>query len=64
VGNLILVAIQFATNVQLKDLTHKFWSLNFISQIILKRCLSCVLTLEYMCQFGMSLKKIISKDKT
>jgi len=57
--NLLLITTQFATNVQLKDLTHKFF-FNLISQIMQKN-VDFVLTLKYMCQFGMSSKKFNPK---
>jgi hypothetical protein len=59
----VIVAIQFATNEQLKDLTHMF-SLQIACYNLYKKGLfSYVLTLKYMCHFGMSLKNLNLKVK-
>jgi hypothetical protein len=59
----VIVAIQFATNKQLKNLTHMF-CFQIPCYKLYKEDLFCyVFTLKYMCQFGMNLKKLNLKAK-
>jgi hypothetical protein len=62
--NIFLIATQFVINVQLKDLTHKFFPWISFHKLYNKGVFSCVFTLKYMCQFGMNSKKFNSKNKT
>jgi hypothetical protein len=52
----IIVATQFATNEQLKDLTHMPCFLIPCYKLYKKGFLSYVFTLKYMCHFGMNFK--------
>jgi len=61
--NFFLVVIQFATNTQLKDLNHMFCPWISFHKLYIENVLFCVLTLKYMCQFGMKLKKLKLKIK-
>jgi len=58
-----IIATQFATNEQLKDLTHMFCLRISCYKLYKKGLFSYVLTLKYMCQFGMNLKKPNQKAK-
>ncbi len=57
----VIVAIQFATNEQLKDLTHMLCFQIPCYKLYEEGLFSYVLTLKYMCHFGMSLKKFNPK---
>jgi hypothetical protein len=62
--NLFVIATQFATKKQLKKFNHCAFFFKFMSQNILKVVFFYVLTLKYICHFGMSLKKLNPKRKT
>ncbi len=53
----VIIVIQFATNEQLKALTHMFCFQIPCYKLLKKHLFFYVLTLKYMCHFGMSLKK-------
>jgi hypothetical protein len=59
----VIVAIQFATNKQLKDFTHMFCLQISCYKLYKEGLFSYVLILKYMCHFGMSLKKFNIKAK-
>ncbi len=59
----VIVTIQFATNEQLKNLTHMFCLQIPCYKVYKKNLFSYVLTLKYMCHFGMNLKKFNLKAK-
>jgi hypothetical protein len=59
----VIVAIQFATNEQVKDLTHMFCFWIPCYKLYKEGLFSCVLTLKYMCHFGMNFKKFNLKAK-
>jgi len=54
----VIVAIQFAINEQLKDLTHMVCFQIPCYKLYKESLFSCNLTLKYMCHFGMSLKRL------
>jgi hypothetical protein len=54
----VIVVTQFATNEQLKDLTHMFFLRIPYYKLYKKGLFSYVFTLKYMCHFGMNLKKL------
>jgi hypothetical protein len=57
------IANQFATKEQLKDLTHMFCCQIPCYKLYIKNLFSYVLTLKYMCHFGMDSKKLNLKAK-
>jgi len=59
----VIVATQFATNEQLKDLTHMFCFQIPCYKLYKKGFFSYLLTLKYMCHFGMNSKKLNLKAK-
>jgi hypothetical protein len=59
----VTVAIQFIMNEQLKDLTHMFCLQIPWYKLYKESLFSYVLTLKYMCHFGMTLKKLNLKTK-
>jgi hypothetical protein len=59
----VIVAIQFTTNEQLKDLTHMPCFQISCYKLYKKGLFSYVFTLKYMCHFGMNLKKYNLKAK-
>jgi len=59
----VIVATQFATNEQLKDLTHIFCLQIPCYKLYKKNFFSYVFTLKYMCHFGMNLKNLNLKVK-
>jgi hypothetical protein len=59
----ILIATQFLINVQLKDLTHMFSPRISFHKLYKEGLFSYVLTLKYMCPFGMRLKSLTLKTK-
>ena len=58
----VIVVTQFATNEQLKDLTHMFCLQIPCYKLYKQGFISYVFTLKYMCHFGMS-KKLNLKAK-
>jgi hypothetical protein len=61
--DIFITIIQFATNVQLKDLNHIFCPWILFHKLYIYNVFFCVLTSKYMCQFGMSLEKLKLKIK-
>jgi hypothetical protein len=59
----VLIVTQFATNEQLKDLTHMFYLRISYYKLYKKGLFSYVLTSKYMCHFGMNLRKLNPKTK-
>ncbi len=59
----VIVATQFATHEQLKDLIHMLCLWIPCCKLYKKGLFSYVFTLEYMCHFGMTLKKFNLKAK-
>jgi hypothetical protein len=59
----IIVATQFAINEQLKDLTHMLCLWIPCYQLYKEGLFFYILTLKYMCHFGMSLKKLNLKAR-
>ncbi len=59
----VMVVTQFATNEQPKDLIHMLCFQIPCYKLYKKGLFSYVLTLKYMCHFGMSLKKFNLKAK-
>jgi hypothetical protein len=59
----VIIATQFVTNEQLKDLTHMFCLQIPCYKLYKEGLLSYVFTLKYMRHFGMSLKKFNLKAK-
>jgi hypothetical protein len=59
----VIIATQFATNEQLKDLIHMFCLRISCYKLYKKGLFSYVLTLKYMCHFGMNFKKFNQKAK-
>ncbi len=59
----VIVTIQFATNEQLKDLTHMICLQIPCYKLYKEGLFSYVFTLKYMCHFGMNLKKLNLKAK-
>ncbi len=59
----VIVVIQFATNEQLKDLTHMFCLRIPCYKLYKENLFFYVLTLKYMCHFGMNFKKFNLKAK-
>jgi hypothetical protein len=59
----VIVATQFATNEQLKDLTHMFCLRIPCYKLYKESLFSYVFTLKYMCDFEMHLKKLNPKAK-
>ncbi len=59
----IIVATQFAINEQLKDLTHMLCLWIPCYQLYREGLFSYILTLKYMCHFGMSFKKLNLKAR-
>jgi len=61
--NLFVVAIQFATKEQSKDVTDMFFFESNVTNYM-KKTFFYVFTLKYMYHFGMSSKKLNFKGKT
>jgi hypothetical protein len=59
----VIIATQFATNEQLKDLTHMFCLRIPCYKLYKEGLFSYVLTLKYMCHFGMIFKKLNQEAK-
>ncbi len=59
----VIVATQFATNKEPKDLNHMLCFQIPYYKLYKKGLFSYVLTLKYMCHFGRSLKKLNLKAK-
>ncbi len=61
--NLFIIAIQFATKEQLKDLTHIFCFWIPCYKLYKEGVFSYVFTLKYMCHFEMNSKNLNLKAK-
>jgi hypothetical protein len=59
----VIIATQFAINEKLKDFSHMFCLRIPCYKLYKEDLFSYVLTLECMCHFGMSLKKLNQKAK-
>jgi hypothetical protein len=59
----VIVVTEFTTNEQLKDLTHMFCFQISCHKLYKEGLFSYVLTLKYICHFGMNLKKLNLKAK-
>jgi hypothetical protein len=59
----VIIATQFATTEQLKDLTHMLCFQIPCYKLYKEGLFFYVLTLKYMCHFGVSLKKLNQKAK-